>query len=459
MESEIAIAALALTTAFSVYMWQKSARNLTEESKNAIEATINLENKNALLEEITKERDKFLLELKAENQLRINAETEVKLAQQENESIAKQMENWEKTKKEHQNAVEATLLETTSKMSSKLLEDHKRASEEAKKESEDNVKKTTEDLHKNFKNVFESVNTLNEQVQANTNKVDTIHGALLSPSGAGNLAEITLENIFKASGLIEGQDYEMQYWVGNSDGGGLKPDAVIYLPFNNILVVDSKASKFFMEIGEADSDSEVKIAEGKLKITANNHLKDLIKRGYKEAIEEQMKKRGRAAGGNIEVMMFLPTEDSLQTIRKIDKQFEEKAWKEHIFPVGPTGLINRLLTAGLSISNVKQEQNAQKIADEVKNLIGSIATFQGHALSMGKSLKSSSNKYNKFVGSFNGNFLSKINNLEKLGISPPKNKKIDRLETYQLISESNLIEGESDELLEVGNVKQLEDTS
>ena len=69
--------------------------------------------------------------------------------------------------------------------------------------------------------------------------------------GAGKLAEITLENILKASGLKNGLDFSMQYNLSGEHNNKLRPDAVIFLPSNNIMIIDAKASKFLID--ECDS--------------------------------------------------------------------------------------------------------------------------------------------------------------------------------------------------------------
>lgn len=385
----------------------------------------------------------------AEIEARIKAESEVQF-------IKKQMADWEKTKDEHLKAAKASMLETASQLSNKLLDDHKRESKLANEEREKNIKQTTEEMMKNFKVVSETMSNLHERVNTQENKSEIIHRSLLSPSGAGNLSEITLANIFKSSGLIENLDYKIQHYI-NAAEGGLKPDAIVYLPGNSVMVIDSKASKFFTDLGMEKNPDKTKELEAQLKNTMNNHLKDLVKRDYKTAIDEDLKKADKIGKVNHVVMlMFLPSESALEKLRNIDSGFEERAWKEQIIPVGPAGLVNALLQAKLMISNFRQDQNTQVIINEVKNLIGSIAKLQDLSSGIGKSIKSAFDKYDKFAASFNGNFLSKAKKLGALGISAPKDKDLPRLERYQIVSSDSLIEVEAEENEEEKEMIRLE---
>lgn len=243
--------------------------------KQSVKAQSTLTNAQNLIDDA---KEVLALEIeKKENALHdLNeSQTQTALVTQENRLLQEQMNDWQKTKEEHLTAAKASMLEASKEMSNKLLDDHKREAKSAKEDSEKRVKQTTEELNKQFQTVFESMKSLNDQVTENRSTVDVVRQSLLNPSGAGSLSEITLENIFKNSHLVPEQDYFLQHWIG-SESGGLKPDAVVYLPGNNVMVVDSKASKFFMELGEADNDDERKRLGQKLKESMNQHLKDLV---------------------------------------------------------------------------------------------------------------------------------------------------------------------------------------
>lgn len=387
------------------------------------------------LEKSEKGRADALREKELAIQDKNDSQRREELARQRIATIENEMLDWKKTKEQHMEAAKASIAAAGAQLSSKLLDDHKREAENARKENEKIVKATTEDLHKKFQNVFESMSALHEKVEKSRDTVDVVRRALLSPSGAGSLAEITLENIFKASGLVENQDYRMQYSVKNADGADLRPDAVVFLPGNNVLVVDSKASKFFLELGEAGDDAvKQKELEESLKKTMNKHLKDLVSRNYRDAVEQQ------AANAHATILMFLPSDSALERLRAIDGKFTDNAWKERIIPVGPSGLVTMLINATMLIANARQDENSQKILGEVKDMLNAVVKLHELAGSLGRGLKAAMGKYDQFAGSFDRTFMSKAKRIEQLGPNMPKLKDIQKLERYKV--DMKEIEGE-----------------
>ena len=382
------------------------------------------------------------------------AEKKTELLEQKLTTEQTQLERWKADQERHLELTRASILKAGSEMSSKLLDDHKRESAAAHTTNEARIRQVTETLHEQFKHISESMHTVHSKMA----KMDVIERALLSPQGAGNLAEITLENIFKASGLIEGQDYRLQYWVEKQDDTmAAKPDAVVFLPGNQVMVVDSKASKFFMDIEQsADrSGEDSKKHEAGLKQTMGQHLKDLIHRNYRQGIIAQLQKdRPIKEQYQIIMMMFLPTESAVERLHNIDGQFQKKAWEHHIIPVGPAGLVNALLQSRQMIFCALQEQHSSQIIEDVKKLLGSVVTLYTLSESLGKSIKTVFEKYDKFAASFNRNFLSKARKLHKQGVTSNDQVLQRQLERYQVVTAAGVLDNEV--LEEDETVKQLE---
>jgi DNA recombination protein RmuC len=353
-----------------------------------------------------------------ENQIN-QVNTQNQLINQQNENLQKQMADFEETKRKHLEASKASMLEISTQLSNKLLEDHKRESNQIKKEFEENFKKSSEDFSKNYQTVFEAVKSLNDQVKDTKTSADFVKNALLSPTVGGSLAEITLENILVAAGLIENKDYTMQASFATQEGAR-RPDAVVYLPAGGMLAIDAKTSIFFARAANSDDGADKTKHEADLKFAVNNQFNDLKNRDYKKAIIESYKAADTPDEKNVTILMFLPTEAAIEKIQAIDKNFMEKAWKEKIFPVGPSGLINLLIQSKLMIDRAKQEKNYEVILAEVKKLIDSVATMQGNAAALGKGLEGVVKKYNAFAGGFNVSFGSKVKKITELGLKGSK---------------------------------------
>ena len=394
------------------------------------------------LDRVVIENSQLVQQLKIETEERFNAQKNEALANQKCEAMREQMQAFEEHKKLAMDNAKAAIFDLGNKISSQLIEEHKRESQSAKEESQKQFKLTSENLYKDFSSLTQMVAGLKDQVTNAKNNTDLVYQALLAPNTVGGLAEITLENILKSSNLLANIDYQIQFSMLDEDNSRLRPDAVVFLPGNNILVIDSKASKFFLEIAKnKEQENELKT---KLKFTMRNHLKNLSGKDYKQSIISYLKDKKIK---HVSTLMFLPTESSVEQLQNIDPQFIPDAWASNIFPVGPMGLVNILSHAKFQISEELKNENYHVIIGEVSNLLYNLANLTAYAKKMGSSLYSSIGYFDKFAASFNSSILSKAKKIEKLGVTVKSNKQIpERLDRYQVIhgSKFTLIENEID---------------
>jgi DNA recombination protein RmuC len=381
-----------------------------------------------------------------------NAEKSAALERQSREEIQKRMNDWEKVQNEHMKHAQAAVAKTANDVSSKLLTDHKRESEAAKKESEERIKKSTAELSKNFLNVTKTLASLNDQVTENRQTVDTVWKALSSPGGAGYYSQIGLENTLKNFGLERGRDFNMEHSFDDAqESKRLRPDAVVFLPSESVLVIDSKASKFLLELAEAEgTEEEERQAYSNLASTMNQHLKALGSKDYRGAIVSSYRESGRETEiRRIISVMYLPNEGALEKLKRADPEFDRKAAKEQIILAGPTGLSAIIGFARAEIDLGRQAENQEKIIDGTQQLLESIAVVVGHVDSVGKGLKSASNSLAKLTGSINQRLLPRTRGLAALGVSPIRNRQIpSKIPMYQLIdhSQNGVIDAEAEDV-------------
>ncbi|MGC0371439.1 MAG: hypothetical protein DGJ47_000128 [Rickettsiaceae bacterium] len=346
-----------------------------------------------------------------------------------------------KLQQESNDQTKAALFDLGNKLSSQLIDLHKKENNETRKVSEKNIENTAVKFNREFERISNMVSTLNKDISESKDTVDIIKNSLLSPSGAGALAEITLENILKSSGLRSNIDFHLQYNVSDEhEGNILRPDAVIFLPDDRLMVVDSKASKFLVD----QNSNPQQLAK-----TMNIHLRSLSGKNYADSVKKHLKDR-RKKVSSIITLMFVPSEHAVEKIMEADPDFLNKAWNANIFPIGPAGLMNMLSFAKFQISQQKMNENNLQIIEEVKKLISSISTMTDHSMKLGNSISSVVNNYDKFAASFNRNFLSKAKKLSAMGVDNSIKKDQEALKRFQIFtSKSELIEVESDDVKEL----------
>ncbi len=373
----------------------------------------------------------------------------LELNEQRMRDLQRRMEDWEQHRKEFIKLSEAAVLEAGSKMSSKLLEDHKRESEEVKRQQEMQVKETTEKLLMQFDTITKSVHSLKDISSNTSTRMETVMRALTNPGGAGKMAEIGLENSLKNLGLEVGRDFIMQYHIAGESRGGLRPDAVIFLPQDMVMVIDSKASKFLMEIAEAEGTEAEAALMDKLKKSMNEHLRTLSARDYRSAISQQYREAGRSGNiGHIFNVMYLPSESAVEKIRSADPQFDEKLEKADIILAGPASLTGLFSLAKMNIAAARQAENEAEIIKTVKDLMESVAVAFSHVDKVGTGIKSTVEHFEKFARSVNSRLLPKMHRINQLGVHPAKNREIPKpLATYDIrrIEETVMIEADTPE--------------
>ena len=399
-------------------------------------------------ESLRVERDQARQAQRAAETARTEAERDAALAAQARDEIQKRMEDWEAAKAEHMKNAQAATVATAHEVSSKLLTDHKRESEAAKKDTEERVRKTTEQLGKHFEGIANTVTTLHGQMQESRKTLDTVWQALSSPGGAGHYAQIGLENTLKEFGLERDRDFSMEHSIDvASESRRLRPDAVVFLPFDSVLVIDSKASKFLLEIADVEGTEQEEEAYANLARTMNQHLRALAGKDYQGAILEEYRNSGRSDEiKSILSVMYLPNEAAIERLHKADPKFAVKMSNAGLILSGPSGLSAIIGFSRNRIDYGRQAANQEKIISAAQSLLEGVGMVVGHMEGVGKGLKSATGNFEKLTKSINSRLLPRTRGLMELGVRPAKNRSLPlQVPQFQLVelSQPAAIDGEA----------------
>ena len=380
---------------------------------------------------------------------RLTAERDLAAARQQLAAGERRLADFELLKQEHLLATKAALLETGQQLSSKLLDDHKRESAEAKKDSEERVRQASADLVKHMGDLANTVQQLSGQVQQKGETLDTLWRALSSPGGAGQLAEIGLANPLQSFGLEHGRDFMLQHTTEDAETGRrLRPDAVVFLPGDSVLVIDCKASKFLVEIARAEGTAEEESAYRNLARSMNQHLRALAEKDYKGAILAAWRQSGRGQEiARIFSVMYLPNEAVLEKLHRADAEFMRKAREKEIIPAGPAGLYCVISIASTEINILRQVDNQKRIVEMTQSLLDSLSVVLAHAAAVGRGIRSSAESFAKLTASVNQRFLPRARNLAKLGVRPSKELPAN-LPSYAVHSQEDAVIDGDAELVE-----------
>ncbi len=375
------------------------------------------------------------------------AETEAARLRQQLQDMQQQMQEWDKLKQESLQAARASVLQAGQELSSKLLEDHKREMIQARKESEETTQKTTEGLLKHFQTLEQSVHHLHQNITEQRGTVDTMWEALKNPTAAGNMGEIGLENSLKSVGLEAGRDFQMQYALRTREGRQFRPDAVVFLPRDTVMVIDSKASTFLLHMAEAKTPEEKDAATQAVRKSMMAHVRVLASKDYKSTVQEVFKDTQGKSPRRILNVMFVPNEAALEHMYQADGTFLKRCAELDIIPAGPTGLAGLLALSRIEIDMAQQAENHERIMEQTQQLLEALSQVITHAGNMGKSLKQAAEHFHKFGRSVNSRLLPRAKRMEQLGVRPSKGKPLPQpLAAFTVLDEPLLLEAEEVEM-------------
>jgi DNA recombination protein RmuC len=379
---------------------------------------------------------------------RLSAEMQLAATRQSLAESERRMAEAERVQQEMLVSAKAALLEGGTQLSSKLLEDHKRENAESKEASEKRVQAASETFLKQVETLANAVAALEGRIQENGRVLDTVWRSLSNPSGAGQLAEVGLANTLKSFGLEQGRDFLLQFSTQDEEGRRLRPDAIVFLPANGVMVIDSKASKYLLEIAAHEGTPEEGEAYANLARTMNQHLRALSEKDYAGAIRSSW----RDAGHEQEIartvsVMYLPNEAALDKLNRADAEFLHNARARGIYLAGPTTLHCLISLASAEINLMKQVENQQRIVVAAEALLDGMTNAFGHVADLGKNLGRAADFFAKFANSANRFVLPRARKLASLGLQPGKPLP-PNLPVYSVTAVDNLIEGEAAEVRE-----------
>ena len=265
--------------------------------------------------------------------------------------------------------------------------------------------------------LMEQIKNLTNLNQTVTQKTEDLTNALKGSTKAqGGWGEMILERVLESSGLKKGYEYETQFSTKNSTGDTIRPDAVIYLPENKNLIIDSKVSLTAYEQHASSDDSMVKEAALKAHIASmKSHIKLLSEKDYHT---------GLGLNSPDFTLMFIPIESGFALSVREDKTLFEYAWERKIVMVSPSTLLATLRTIASVWKNENQTRNAVEIGKKAGEMLDKFIAFTEDMDGVGKAIEKAADAHSKAMNKLStgkGNLVNRATHLKELGVKTSKN--------------------------------------
>ncbi len=386
------------------------------------------------------QRTRLNTELTAATARLSDAEKDLALLQQQIEGAdqrqREELQRYESLRKQFEdtfNSLAGKALESSSAQFLKLANEkfsaqheQQKAEIDKRKEAVDNLVKPIGDTLKQTRERLEAIEKIQTERAATIteslkqmglssadlrSETQRLANALSKPQVRGAYGEMQLERIAEIAGMRSYCDFDTQHTVKDDAGANLRPDMVVRLPNDRVVVIDAKmnASKY-MDAISATTPEEAESLLGEFATHVADQVKSLSKKEYRSSVK-----------GAIDfTVMFIPADQLIDAALERRPDLLEAAYKDSIILASPSTLIGLLRAVHIGWREKSISDNAEELIKLGTELHERTATALGFADDIGKAIKNAGDKYNKFVGSVDGRLMPTLRKFEEKGAKSTK---------------------------------------
>jgi len=253
-------------------------------------------------------------------------------------------------------------------------------------------------LQSNYTTTVGVTETISKQIDTLNQTTSALQSALKSTSARGAWGEQQLRNVIELAGMLPYCDFYEQTTVSGNDKTQ-RPDALIKLPNNGCVVIDSKTPLDSYLKAQETSDSAAR------QQLLNEHAKALA--GHAKVLAD--KKYWQQFNRSPEyVIMFIPGESFLADALRADATLLENAMQGRVLIASPVNLLALLLAVAKGWQAFQIAEHAENIASLGRELYERVDIVLENVEKTGRGLETAISAYNKMVGSIEGRMLATL---------------------------------------------------
>lgn len=258
---------------------------------------------------------------------------------------------------------------------------------------------------------LKQLETLGLRVEDLGKRTGSLVDALRKPNVRGAWGELQLRSVIERAGMNAYCDFTEQATVTDGDGRRLRPDVLVRLPGDKLIVIDAKVPlDAFLTAQEAETEDAIAVAMARHARQVREHIKTLATKRYQDQFDNTADL----------VVMFLPNEGIYHGALDADRDLFDFAVDQHVLIATPTTLVALLRAVNYGWTQERIALNAREIAQAGTDLHKRLVSFVEHFAGVGKSLNTAVSKYNAAVGSLDSRVLPQVRRLEELDAKSAK---------------------------------------
>jgi len=260
-----------------------------------------------------------------------------------------------------------------------------------------------------MKNQLEQLSRSEEVLRKET---DNLVRALKTPQVKGRWGEMALRRAVELAGMTNYCDFEEQVST-DTEEGRKRPDMVIHLPMDRVILVDAKVPLTAYTEAIYASDENTRTAAFKRHAElVRNHIKVLSSKSYWNDCKETPEF----------VVLFLPGESFFSAALEQEPGLLEESANNRVILSSPTTLIALLKAVAYGWKQQEIADNAQKIAQTGKELYERVCNFVEHIDKIRNGLIQANESFNDAIGSWEHRVVPAARKLKELGAASSNEK-------------------------------------
>ncbi len=287
---------------------------------------------------------------------------------------------------------------------------------------EERIERTYGEEGRDRASLLRQLELLQQAQQSLSTQADGLSRALTGDSKVqGDWGELILERVLETAGLTEGQEYDLQVSHVDEEGGRKRPDALVYLPGDRVIVVDAKCSlTAFVEAMRAGTPEAREDGLDRHLASLRAHVKGLAGKSYASLLAQRTLDL---------VLLFVPNEAAFHAALTRAPGLYEEAFRQGVVVTSPTTLLAALRLVAHVWRSEKQNLNAQRIAEEAGKLLDKLSDFVADLDQVGARLDQAQESFAAAQGKLRtgrGNVLRRAADVAALG-ARVKQDRLERL--------------------------------
>ncbi|WP_109472144.1 DNA recombination protein RmuC [Ornithinimicrobium cavernae] len=273
------------------------------------------------------------------------------------------------------------------------------------------VRELERDRQEQFGSVGERLGEVARQTAELREQTAGLSGALNSSGVRGTWGESQLRRILEHSGMLARCDFDEQVSAVSQHEVTVRPDVVVHLPQDKVLVLDSKAPLSAFLRAQADGlphDERTGLLRQHAR-ALRGHVDSLAGKAYWSAFRTSPEL----------VICFVPSDAVLAAALQAAPDLYDHAQSRKVVLASPATLLALLRALAFAWQQDTLEGNARELVRLGSELHQRLGTLGRHVTAMGSALRRSVETYNSMIGTLESRVMVTSRSLQEAGVAGP----------------------------------------